>query len=209
MPDRPDTIVLVHGLWLNPLSWEKWSEHYKAKGFNVLAPAWPGMEGEIDQVRRNTKPYENLGVAEIADHYERILAGLDEPPIIMGHSFGGAITEVLLDRGLGAAGVAISPAPIKGILALPPSSLKVASVALKNPDNRHKAVALTPKEFHYGFTNTLSDDESRLAYERYAIPGPGRVLFNAASPKYMQGAASLLHPDVYKRALSHMSANCT
>jgi len=207
MPDRPDTIVLVHGLWLNPLSWEKWIEHYKAKGFNVLAPAWPGMEGEIDQVRRNTKPYENLGVAEIADHYERIIRALDEPPIIMGHSFGGAITEVLLDRGLGAAGVAISPAPIKGILALPPSSLKVASVALKNPANRHKAVALTPKEFHYGFTNTLSDDESRRAYERYAIPGPGRVLFQAAFSNFTPGSPLKIHPESGKRAPLLLMAN--
>src|SRR5438094_548539 len=117
--------------------------------------AWPGMEGDIEQVRTNTKPYENLGVKEIADQYEQIIRELDKPPIIIGHSFGGLITEVLLDRGVGAAGVGISPAPIKGILALPFSSLKVASVALKNPANRHKAVTLTPDEFRYGFGNLL------------------------------------------------------
>ena len=139
--NAPDTIVLVHGLWLTPLSWEKWIDHYKSKGYNVIAPAWPGMEGDIDQVRSNTKPYENLGITEIADHYEQIIRGLDKPPIIIGHSFGGLITQVLLDRGLGAAGVGISPAPIKGILVLPFSALKVASVALKNPANRQNSAA--------------------------------------------------------------------
>ncbi len=167
----PDTIVLIHGLWMTPLSWEHWIDRYSARGYRVLAPAWPGMDVDIEQLRADTSAIDHLGIEEIVDHYGEIIRGLDAPPIIMGHSFGGAFTEVLLDRGLGAAGVAISPAPIKGILALPPSSLKVASVALKNPANRHKAVALTPKEFHYGFTNTLSDDESRRAYERYAIPG--------------------------------------
>ena len=98
--NAPDTIVLVHGLWLTPLSWEKWIDHYKSKDYNVLAPAWPGMEGDIEQVRSNTKPYENLGITEIADHYEQIIRGLNKPPIIMGHSFGGLITQVLLDRGL-------------------------------------------------------------------------------------------------------------
>jgi alpha-beta hydrolase superfamily lysophospholipase len=192
-PTGPDTIVLVHGLWLNPLSWEKWIDRYRSKGYNVLAPAWPGMEGDVEQVRSNTEPYERLGVQEIADHYERIIRELDKPPIIMGHSFGGLITEILLDRGLGAAGVAISPAPIKGILALPFSSLKVASVALKNPANRHKAVTLTPGEFHYGFTNTLSDNESNAAYKRYAIPGPGRVLFQAAFANFNPNAATRVH----------------
>src|SRR5438874_1005247 len=171
--NAPETIVLVHGLWLTPLSWEKWIERYESKGYNVIASAWPGMEGDIEQVRTNTKPYENLGVKEIADHYEQIIRELDKPPIIIGHSFGGLITEVLLDRGVGAAGVGISPAPIKGILALPFSSLKVASVALKNPANRHKAVTLTPDEFGYGLGNLLSVEDSKKAYDRLATPGPG------------------------------------
>ena len=138
MPDGADTIVLVHGLWLTPLSWETWTDRYQSKGYKVLAPAWPGMGGEIDDVRRNPKPYERLGVGEIAVHYERIISELEKPPIIVGHSFGGLLTEILLDRGLGAAGVAISPAPIKGIYFLPPSAFKVASVALRNPANRKR-----------------------------------------------------------------------
>ena len=202
-----DTIVLIHGLWLTPLCWEKWVDHYQTKGFNVLAPSWPGMEGEIEQVRHNTTPYERLGINEIADHYERIIRELDRPPIIMGHSFGGLITQVLLDRGLGAAGVAISPAPIKGILVLPFSALKVASVALKNPANRNKAVPLTPDEFRYGFGNLLSVEDSQQAYDRLAIPGPGRVLFQAAFSNVTPGSPAAVHPKNGKRAPLLLQAN--
>jgi pimeloyl-ACP methyl ester carboxylesterase len=203
----PDTIVLVHGLWLTPLSWEKWIDRYQTKGYKVIAPAWPGMEGEIDEVRRNTKPYENLGISEIADHYEQIIRKLDKPPIIIGHSFGGLITEVLLDRGLGATGVGISPAPIKGILALPFSSLKVASVALKNPANRHRAVTLTPDEFRYGFGNLLSVEESKRAYDRLAVPGPGRVLFQAAFSNFIPNSPAAVHPKNSNRASLLLMAN--
>jgi len=202
-----DTIVLIHGLWLTPLCWEKWVDHYQSKGFNVLAPSWPGMEGEIEQVRHNTTPYERLGIKEIADHYERIIRELGKPPIIMGHSFGGLITQVLLDRGLGAAGVAISPAPIKGILVLPFSALKVASVALKNPANRNKAVPLTPDEFRYGFGNLLSVEDSQRAYDRLAIPGPGRVLFQAAFSNVTPGSPAAVHPKNGKRAPLLLQAN--
>src|SRR4051812_28856417 len=137
------------------------------------------MEGDVESLRRDTTPYEKLGVTEITDHYDAIIRGLDRPPIIMGHSFGGLITQLLLDRGLGAAGVGVDPAPIKGVLGLPYSELKVASVALRNPANRHKAQMLTPKQFHYGFTNLMSEHESMPIYERLAVPGPGRTLFQA------------------------------
>lgn len=177
---QPPTIVLVHGLWLTPLSWEGWKQRFESKGHTVLAPAWPGLEGTVEEVRRNTSRYERLGVKEITDSYDRIIRGLDAPPIIMGHSFGGLITQLLLDRGLGASAVAISPAQIKGVFVLPYSQAKVASVALKNPANRHRALMLTPEQFHYGFTNTLSLEESKPIYDRLAVPGPGRPLFQAA-----------------------------
>jgi alpha-beta hydrolase superfamily lysophospholipase len=173
-------VVLIHGLWLTPLSWEHWIPHFEARGHQVLAPSWPGLEGDVEAVRRNTSQYERLGVKEIVDHYDGIIRGLDEKPIIMGHSFGGLITQLLLDRGLGAAGVALSPAQIKGVLILPPAQAKVTWVVLKNPANRHRTVALDAKQFKYGFCNTLSDSESENARSRYAVPGPGRVLFQAA-----------------------------
>ena len=175
-----DTIVLIHGLWMSPLSWEHWIDRYTHAGFRVLAPAWPGMEGTVEQLRADTTPFEHIGITEIVDNYARMLEQLESPPIIMGHSFGGAFTEILLDRGLGAAGVAIDPAPVKGVLRLPLSTLRSGLPVLGNPTNIHKAVMLSPEEFHYSFTNTLTDDESLRVYERYAVPGPGRVLFQGA-----------------------------
>jgi pimeloyl-ACP methyl ester carboxylesterase len=178
--DSPDTIVLIHGLWMSPLSWEKWIERYGALGYRVLAPGWPGMDGDIDQFRADPSAVDRLGIEEIIDHYDAIVRDLDTPPIIMGHSFGGAFAEVLLDRGLGAAGVGIDAAAVKGITTLPFSQLKSGFPILKNPANNHRAVALTFDEFRYGFANTMPEEAAREAYDRYAVPGPGRVLFQAA-----------------------------
>jgi pimeloyl-ACP methyl ester carboxylesterase len=173
-------IVLIHGLWLTPHSWEGWKERFEARGHRVLAPAWPRMQGEVEDVRRDPSPLNGLGVTEIVDHYDEIINGLDRPPVIMGHSFGGLMVELLLDRGLGAAGVAISPAPMKGVLRLPPAQLRSAFPVLSNPANRKKTVELTPKQFHYAFTNTMSEEDAKAAYDRYQVPGPGRVIFQAA-----------------------------
>jgi pimeloyl-ACP methyl ester carboxylesterase len=179
-PTTPDTIVLIHGLWMTPRSWEHWTDRYASRGYRVLAPAWPGMDGDLDQLRQDPSAIAELGVTEIVDHYDAIIGDLDRPPIIMGHSFGGLFTQILLDRGLGAAGVAIDSAPVKGILVLPFSTLKVAFPVLRNPANLHRTMALTPEQFHYAFTNTLSEEDSRAAYDRYAVPGPDHVLFQAS-----------------------------
>ena len=179
-PNTPKTIVLIHGLWMTALSWEYWVARYEDRGFEVIARSWPGMDGDIDELRHDPSGIEHLGIEEIVDYYAAIIAELDRPPIIMGHSFGGAFTQILLDRGLGAAGVAIDSGPVKGLLALPASTLKTGFPVLKNPANDHRAVPLTPEEFHYAFTNTLSDEESLAVYERYAVPGTGRVLFQGA-----------------------------
>jgi pimeloyl-ACP methyl ester carboxylesterase len=176
----PKTVVLIHGLWMTALSWEHWVERYESRGFTVIAKSWPGMDGDIEQLRADPSAIEHLGIAEVVDHYENIIRELDEAPIIMGHSFGGAFTQILLDRGLGAAGVAIDSGPVKGLLALPASTLRTGFPVLKSPANNHRAVALTPEEFHYAFTNTLSEEDSAKVYERYAVPGPGRVLFQGA-----------------------------
>ena len=183
-------IVLVHGLWLTPRSWEGWKERFESRGREVHAPAWPRMHGDVEDLRRDPSPLNGLGVQEIVDHYDAFIRGLGRPPVIMGHSFGGLVTEMLLDRGLGVCGVAISPAPVKGVLRLPPAQLKAAFPVLSNPANRGRTVELTPEQFHYGFTNTMSDEESKEAYERYEVPGPGRVLFQAAFANFNPRAAT-------------------
>ena len=151
---KPDTIVLIHGLFMTALSWENWVERFTNRGFRVIARSWPGMDGDIAALRRDPSAVEHLGIGEIVDYYDALVRDLDDPPIIIGHSFGGAFTEILVDRGLGAAGVAIDAAAVRGILKLPFSQLRAGFPVLKDPSNIHKAVALTAEQFHYAFTNT-------------------------------------------------------
>jgi pimeloyl-ACP methyl ester carboxylesterase len=173
-------IVLIHGLWLTPRSWEGWKARFEERGHVVHAPAWPHMEGEVEDLRRDPSVLNGLGVAEVVDHYDRIIRGLDTPPVIMGHSFGGLITHLLLDRGLGAAGATLSPAPVKGVLGVPPDLLRTVLPALRNPATRKKTYPMTAKQFRRGFTNTMNDADAEAAYARYYVPAPGRVIFQAA-----------------------------
>jgi pimeloyl-ACP methyl ester carboxylesterase len=170
---QPDTVVLVHGLWMTPRSWEGWISHFEAKGLTVLAPGYPGFEIEVEALRANPEIIADLTVPETVDHLAAVIESLDSPPIIMGHSFGGTLTQLLLARGLGTAGVVVDSAPTEGVRVNPLSQAKSLFPALKNPANRHRAVGFTPEEFHYAFTNTLSAEESRQVWERYAIPAPG------------------------------------
>ncbi|HSE82049.1 MAG TPA: alpha/beta hydrolase [Gaiellaceae bacterium] len=169
----PDTIVLIHGLWMTPRSWEHWVPYYEGKGFRVLTPTYPGFEVEVEALNADPSPIASLTVPEVVSHLAGIITELDKQPIIMGHSFGGTLTQILLDHGCGAAGVAINSAPTEGVHVSPPSQIKSLFPILKRPANRHKAVGFTPKEFHYAFTNTLSEEESLKVYERYHIPAPG------------------------------------
>ena len=194
------TIVLIHGLWMTPRSWEHWVRRYTDRGHRAVAPAWPGMDRPIEELRADSSAVDHLGVTEIIDHYDAIIGDLAQPPIIMGHSFGGLVAQVLLDRGLGTAGVAIDSAPVKGVLSLPLSSIRSSLPALKNPTNTHKSVMLSPEEFDYAFTNTLTEEASRAAYDRYAVPGPGRVLFQAALANFNPHAATKVHFDNGDRA---------
>jgi len=169
----PDTVVLVHGLWVTPRSWEHWRTYYAAKGLDVIAPAYPGFEIEVEALREHPEVIAELTVPETVYHFAAAIEALDAPPIIIGHSFGGVITQLLLARGLGAAGVVIDSAPTEGVHVSPPSQLKSLFPALKNPATRHRAVGFTPEQFHYAFTNTLSIEDSQEVWERYTIPAPG------------------------------------
>jgi alpha-beta hydrolase superfamily lysophospholipase len=172
---RPDTIVLIHGLHLTPLSWEGWIHRYTAAGFRVLAPAWPGMEGGVEALRRDPTPIAAQTAHQVVEHLTRVVAELDRPPVIIGHCYGGAFTQVLLDRGLGAAGVALGATPTRGVFPPPWTTIRSSL-----PDLRDGAVALTPRQFHYAFTNTIPDDHAAAIYQRYAVPASGRVVSSRA-----------------------------
>jgi pimeloyl-ACP methyl ester carboxylesterase len=176
----PDTIVLIHGLWMTPLAWEHWVERYEARGFTVLTPGYPGIgqgaEG-LEALRANPDVIAHVGVREVVEEISSIIEALPTPPIIMGHSFGGTFAQLLVGNGLGAAGVSIDGAGVKGVNVMPLSEARSVLPVLKNPANAHRAVPLTAQEFHYAFTNTLDQDASDAAYERYAAPTPARILF--------------------------------
>ena len=179
MISNAPTVVLIHGMWMTPKSWDNWIQHYAARGHSAIAPGWPGV-ADPAETRRDPTALKGLGLQRMVEHYEGIIRGLDSPPIIIGHSFGALTTQLLLNRGLGAAGVAIGTAPGKGVLILPPSTLRAAIPGLKNPFNRNGLAPLTPKQFRWRFTNTLSQEDSDAIYDEQYIPGTNRAFFEAA-----------------------------
>jgi pimeloyl-ACP methyl ester carboxylesterase len=184
------TIVMIHGMWMTPLSWEHWAGRYRERGHRVHAPAWPGLDREPEELRRDPSPLRDLSIPDIVDHYDKIIRELDQPPIIIGHSFGGLFTQLLLDRGLGTAGVALDTAAPKGVLRLPFSTLRAAWPALGNPRNLHKETPLTPRQFHWCFTNSLSREDSDAVYQRYYIPGSARPFFQAGYANFNPNAVT-------------------
>ncbi|MEU1288244.1 alpha/beta hydrolase [Kitasatospora sp. NPDC005856] len=188
-----DTVVLIHGLWMTPLSWEHWVTRYEQRGLKVITPGYPGIEPGpegVEALRRDPSPLAGMGVREVFDHLAEVIGALDTKPIIMGHSFGGAFVQLLLDAGHGAAGVSIDGAAVKGVLALPFSEIKATFPVLHNPANKSRAVPITEKEFHYAFTNNLSTEESKAVYDRYAVPVSGRILFQGGFANLTPNAAT-------------------
>jgi non-heme chloroperoxidase len=173
-------VVFVHGLWLHATSWGPWAEFFGAAGYAPLAPGWPGDADTAEGTRSQPDRVAGKGIDDVVEHYARIIADLDSPPIVIGHSFGGLIAQRLLGQDLAAAAVAIDPAPAKGVYYLPPSALRVASIALRKPANRNLAVALTREQFRYGFGNAIPEQESAELYDRWNIPSPGKPLFEDA-----------------------------
>jgi non-heme chloroperoxidase len=192
--DRGETmltpVVFVHGLWLHPDSWAPWVAHFRDAGYEPVAPGWPGDAGTVADTRAHPERLAGKGLDEIVGHHAKVIGGLGARPVVVGHSFGGLIAQRLLAEGHAAAAVAIDAAPFRGVLLLPPSALRVASVALRNPANRGRAVTLTREQFRYGFGNAIPPEESDELHDRWSIPGPGRPLFQAATANVLPGTAA-------------------
>ncbi len=172
-------LLFVHGAWLSSQSWENYEQYFGERGFDVSAPEWPRKHGDVAELRESAAESAGLGVAEIVDHYEELIRKLEQPPVLIGHSYGGLFVELLLDRGLGRAGVALSPAPPKGILSLPLKTLKSGAPALAHPSKWHGVVTLTLEEFTFSFVNTFTPEDASAAYERYAVPETGQIFYEA------------------------------
>lgn len=176
-------VLFIHGLWIHSSSWDPWIARFGEAGHRATAPGWPGDGETVADTRRHPERLAGIGIEAIVDHYTALIRALPEPPIVVGHSFGGLIAQKLLADGLAAAAVAIDPAPIKGVTALPLAQLRTALPVLSHKANAERAVSLTARRFRYGFGNAIPRAESDALFERYTIPGPGRPLFEAAGAK--------------------------
>jgi non-heme chloroperoxidase len=176
-----EPVVFVHGLWLLPNSWDRWRTYFQEAGYTTVAPGWPDDPNTVEEANRHPEVLAHKTIGEIADHMEAVITQLSKKPVIIGHSFGGLLTQILAGRGLAAVSVAIDPAPFRGVLPLPISALKSASPVIGNPANHGRAVPLTYEQFRYAFANAVTEDEARELYATYAVPGSGVPLFQAAS----------------------------
>lgn len=177
---KKGTIVFIHGLWIHASSWQPWMDFFSTQGYETLNPPWPGDSRSVSESRSNPSAIANRGVMEVVNSYSQVISSLSEAPIVIGHSFGGLVAQIILGRGMAKAAVAIDPAPMKGVWQLPLSTLRASFPILGNPFNLNKAVSLTFNQFRYGFANAVPEQEARTLYDRWTIPAPARPLFQAA-----------------------------
>jgi non-heme chloroperoxidase len=174
-------VLFIHGLWLLPTSWDRWAEAFETAGFVAVTPGWPDDPATVDEANADPSVFAGKSVGDVADHMEAVIRQLDRKPAVIGHSFGGLLTQIIAGRGLALASVAIDPAPFRGVLPLPISALRAGSPILGNPLNRHRAVPLTFDQFRYSFANAVEEDEAKELYETFAVPAPGLPLWQAAA----------------------------
>jgi len=174
-------VVFIHGLWLLPSSWDRWARLFEQFDYVAVTPGWPDDPQTVEEAYEHPEVFAGKTVGQVADHYAKVIGDLTHKPAVIGHSFGGLIAQIIAGRGLSAATVAIDAAPFRGVLPLPVSSLRTASVVLHNPANWHRAVPLTFDQFRYGFANAVSEEEAKYLYETFAVPAPGAPLFQAAT----------------------------
>jgi non-heme chloroperoxidase len=177
-------VVFIHGLWLLPSSWDRWAKVFEEAGYAPLTPGWPDDPETVAEAKEHPEVFAHKTVGQVADHYAEVIGKLKKKPAVIGHSFGGLLTQITAGRGLAKVAVAIDPAPFRGVLPLPVSALRSASPVLHNPANRNRAVPLTYDQFRYGFANAVSEDEAKQLYDAFAVPASGAPLFQAATANF-------------------------
>jgi pimeloyl-ACP methyl ester carboxylesterase len=174
-------VVFIHGLWLLPSSWDRWAAVFEEAGYAALTPGWPDDPETVDEANAHPEVFARKTVGDVADHFAGVIGALAKKPAVIGHSFGGLLTQIIAGRGLAAVAVAIDPAPFRGVLPLPLSALKASAPVLGNPVNRNRAVPLSYEQFRFAFANAVDEQEARELYETFAVPAPGAPLFQAAT----------------------------
>jgi pimeloyl-ACP methyl ester carboxylesterase len=183
-------VLFIHGLWIHGDSWKPWQDLFEGEGYTTFAPGWPGDLESVAATRLDPSGLNDVGVQAVTDHYAEIIRNMPELPIIIGHSFGGLFAQKLLAEGLASASIAISPAPMKGVKKTPFALIKSAFPVISRARNRQSTVALTERQFRYSFGNAVSRDESERLYSEFAIPAPGRPLFEVSSANKFANAPS-------------------
>ncbi len=173
--------MFVHGLWLQANSWESWAASFEAAGYTALTPGWPDDPVTVDEARADPDIFAGKTLKQIADHYVEMISRLATKPAVIGHSFGGLLTQIIAGRGLAAVSVAISPAPFRGVLPIPITALKASWPVLRNRANCNRAVPLSYEQFRYAFANAVSEEEAKRLYETFSVPGSGGTTFQAAT----------------------------
>jgi non-heme chloroperoxidase len=173
-------VVFVHGLWLLPSSWDPWRAMFEEQGYATLAPDWPDDPATVEEGRAHPEVFAGKTIGTITRHFQNVIEQLNTKPAVVGHSFGGLITQKLAAQELASVSVPIDPAPFRGVLSLPVSSLKAAWPVLSNPANRNKAIMLTEEQFRFAFANAVDGEEAKQLYEKFPVPGSGAPLFQAA-----------------------------
>lgn len=199
MYTQANPVLFIHGLWIHASAWRPWQDLFAQHGYQVAAPGWPGDSATVAETRANPGALNDIGIAAIVDHYATLIGSPAVKPVVIGHSFGGLIAQKLLASGHAAAAVAIDPAPIKGVKALPLAQLRSAAPVLGNPANRRRTVSLTAKQFRYAFGNALSPEESDALHAAWTIPGPGRPLFEDAAANFFPHSAAKVDTDPAQR----------
>jgi non-heme chloroperoxidase len=169
-------VVFIHGLWVLPSSWANWADVFERAGYAPLTPDWPNDPATVDDARANPKALAKKTLRQIADHTTEVIGALDAKPVLVGHSTGGLLAQMLAGRGLAAATVAIDPGVFRGVLPLPASVLRGVGPFLLNPLNRGRAITLTFKQFKYSWANALDETEARELYDAYHVAGSGIAL---------------------------------
>jgi len=191
-------VVFIHGLWLLPTSWDRWAAVFEKAGYTALTPGWPDDPETVAEAKAHPEVFAHKTIGQVADHYAEVIGKLKKKPAVIGHSFGGLLTQIVAGRGLSAASVAIDPAPFRGVLPLPFSALKSASPVLGNPANRNKAIPLTYEQFRYAFANAVSEDEAKELYDTFAVPASGAPIFQAAAANlnpWTEAKVDIKNPD--------------
>jgi len=181
-------VIFIHGLWIHSAAWQPWVELFRSAGYDAMAPGWPGDSDSVEQTRTNAAAVADKGIDDITNGYLDVIASLPVKPIVIGHSFGGLIAQKLLSMNVAAAAVAIDPGQIKGVKPLPFAQLRSGLPVLSRPGNRKRAVTLTRKQFRYGFGNAVTESESAELFDKWAIPGPGKPLFEASTANFKRSS---------------------